>query len=321
MSEGLAEEGVMPVQGATSSGAVWSRFRHFLCGSFAGMANLIVGHPIDLVKVRLQTEGKYGRFTGAMDCIKQTLKNEGFAAFYKGLTPPMIGKGIVHSCVFGIRNYALELCNQTSLRERPILKEFICGALTGCAVTLVVTPIDQLKVALQVQYHSTRNSNSNGQPGERLYTGPIDCAKKLIAERGVWGGLYKFTLPTMLEMSTLGFYFANYTFALQQIQQWQSKEENKVSNATATFIAGGLAGLAMTVTAYPFEVVKNRLMTQGMTLHKQRYLGMRDCARSIYRTEGWRSFFRGLAPACLRTVPTSGATFLAYEFAQRILPQ
>lgn len=42
----------------------------------------------DTIKVRLQTNPK---FAGPIDCLKQTLRNEGFRGVYKGASPPLVG--------------------------------------------------------------------------------------------------------------------------------------------------------------------------------------------------------------------------------------
>lgn len=63
---------------------------NFLAGGVGGSCTVIVGHPFDTVKVRLQTmplpkPGERPLFTGALDCVKQTVAKEGFAALYKVL--------------------------------------------------------------------------------------------------------------------------------------------------------------------------------------------------------------------------------------------
>jgi citrate lyase gamma subunit len=50
--------------------------------SFGGMANVLVGQPLDTIKVRLQLD--QGKFKGAWDCTVQTVQKEGFFALYKG---------------------------------------------------------------------------------------------------------------------------------------------------------------------------------------------------------------------------------------------
>ena len=49
-----------------------------LVGAIAGIASgatkLIVGHPFETIKIRVQTEGSYGRFKGPLHCLFQTIK-------------------------------------------------------------------------------------------------------------------------------------------------------------------------------------------------------------------------------------------------------
>ena len=59
---------------------IWPRTRNFIGGYFSGMALVLAGHPFDTVKVRLQTEGKGGRFRGPVHCLVETLKKEGVCA-------------------------------------------------------------------------------------------------------------------------------------------------------------------------------------------------------------------------------------------------
>jgi solute carrier family 25 (mitochondrial carnitine/acylcarnitine transporter), member 20/29 len=61
-----------------------------MVGGFGGICAVLVGHPFDLVKVRLQTAEK-GAYTGAMDVVKKTLARDGFRGVYRGVTAPLIG--------------------------------------------------------------------------------------------------------------------------------------------------------------------------------------------------------------------------------------
>lgn len=50
--------------------------RDFVAGGVGGIFAVIVGHPFDLVKVRLQTADK-GVYNGAMDVVRKTIAREG----------------------------------------------------------------------------------------------------------------------------------------------------------------------------------------------------------------------------------------------------
>ena len=43
------------------------------------------------------------------------------------------------------------------------------------------------------------------------------------------------------------------------------------------------------------------------------YNGILDCAQKIFKNEGIRGFYKGLAPNLLRIFPASGLFFLVYE--------
>lgn len=50
--------------------------RDLVAGGVGGVCAVVVGHPFDLVKVRLQTAEK-GVYTGAMDVVRKTIAREG----------------------------------------------------------------------------------------------------------------------------------------------------------------------------------------------------------------------------------------------------
>ena len=60
-----------------------------LSGTLGGMAQVLVGHPFDTIKVRLQTKE-----VKAIDCLKNTLKLEGLSGFYRGIASPLVGIGL-----------------------------------------------------------------------------------------------------------------------------------------------------------------------------------------------------------------------------------
>jgi solute carrier family 25 (mitochondrial carnitine/acylcarnitine transporter), member 20/29 len=53
-----------------------SSLRDFAAGGVGGIFAVVVGHPFDLVKVRLQTAEK-GVYNGAMDVVRKTIAREG----------------------------------------------------------------------------------------------------------------------------------------------------------------------------------------------------------------------------------------------------
>ncbi len=55
---------------------------HFVAAFAAGFAATLVASPVDVVKTRFMNS--QGRYRGAMHCAVDTMRHEGFFAFYKG---------------------------------------------------------------------------------------------------------------------------------------------------------------------------------------------------------------------------------------------
>ena len=68
--EKVEDELVEASKGAASS------IRSLAAGAVGGLCAVIVGHPFDLVKVRMQTAEK-GVYSGALDCFRRGVAKEG----------------------------------------------------------------------------------------------------------------------------------------------------------------------------------------------------------------------------------------------------
>lgn len=69
----------------------FSSLRDFVAGGAGGVCAVLVGHPFDLVKVRLQTAEK-GVYSGALDVARKTIAREGpIRGLYAGVSAPLVG--------------------------------------------------------------------------------------------------------------------------------------------------------------------------------------------------------------------------------------
>lgn len=65
--------------------------RSLAAGGFGGVCAVIVGHPFDLVKVRLQTAEK-GVYSSAIDVVKKSVAKDGLSrGLYAGVSAPLVG--------------------------------------------------------------------------------------------------------------------------------------------------------------------------------------------------------------------------------------
>lgn len=293
----------------------WQRFRSFLAGYCSGVGLVLVGHPFDTIKVRLQTEGTHGRFKGPIDCLKQTYINEGFRGIYKGMSAPLVATGGINAIMFGIQfNVAHQF---VKIREGYDLSVSQVKALTstgdhmkaaifsGFFISFIVTPIEGVKGRLQVQYRT----------GEGAYKGPIDCAVRVYKELGLTKGIFRGWLPTCLCRMSNYSYFGGYAFISTSIRKTFDIPKSEKLPIPASLFAGGMAGFLFWLSCYPFDVIKIKLQTD------QSYKGMRDVARSIWKKDGYKGFLAGFTPCALRAFPANGAAFVCFEMAMRLLPE
>lgn len=82
-------------------------------------------------------------------------------------------------------------------------------------------------------------------------------------------------------------------------------------------IAGAGAGLISSVVTCPLDVVKTRLQAQGgiqaVNSAGKDVSGLVDTVAMVWKTEGLRGFYRGLAPTIYGYLPTWAIYFTVYD--------
>lgn len=283
-------------------------------GAAGGIAQVLLGQPFDIVKVRLQTSTQYAN---ALSCARHILTQEGPLAFYKGTLTPLVGIGACVSVQFGAFNYArrrFEAAN-TKLHghDRQALsypQYYAAGAFAGIANTALSSPIEHVRIRLQTQPH-----------GARLYSGPLDCMRQLARASGVLRGVYRGTSVTLLrEAQAYGTWFLAFEY-LMDADMRRNQISRKDVPGWKVAVYGGLAGEALWLASYPFDVVKSKMQSDGLpgVGKGPRYKSMRDCFVQTWRGEGVRGFWRGIGPTLLRAMPVSAGTFATVEWAMRMM--
>ncbi|XP_075688387.1 mitochondrial glycine transporter [Rhinoderma darwinii] len=178
----------------------------------------------------------------------------------------------------------------------PVLKAFVCGSLSGTCSTLLFQPLDLVKTRLQTQQIAST--------GNRV--GTLNLFLKVIRNENLLG-LWKGASPSFMRcIPGVGLYFSTLYFLKQYVLL-----EQELSPLKSVFLGAGsrtVAGVCM----LPFTVVKTRYESG-----KYRYSGVFGALGNIYRTEGTRGLFSGLAATLLRDAPFSGIYLMFYTKAKR----
>ncbi|KAK1787834.1 hypothetical protein P4O66_016319 [Electrophorus voltai] len=284
-------------------------FVEFIAGWISGAVGLAVGHPMDTVKVRLQTQSTY---KGIFDCVVRTYKHEGFHGFYKGMAFPVLTIAISNALAFGSYSNALDYLTQSQRKERiqgnkaPILTIYIAGCFSGLTQVLVAAPVDLVKVRLQ------NLTESRPERARAKYRGPMHCLAVIFREDGVRGLFRGAGALILRDVPCFGLYFLPYEITCRLLT-----EEGTQPSTPTVLMAGGIAGVITWGCATPMDVIKARLQMSGAG--GRTYMGVMHCITTSVREEGVRVFFKGLLLNSLRAFPVNAITFLVYEILMKCM--
>jgi solute carrier family 25 carnitine/acylcarnitine transporter 20/29 len=269
----------------TTSNNVWV---DSIVGAIAGMASVAAGHPADTVKAKLQLDAA-NQYRNATECFRRTLTQPGgLRALYRGVAPPVCAVAGVNALVFFLYSNASQVLRRVSNtppdRDLPLAHVFLAGAFTGAVQALAISPLEYAKV--HAQLHGTR-------PFRFLFN-----TVRAYGLAAVWRG----TAVTVAREITYGPYF----FVYELIRR-SSFAASAQSEATTSFVAGGTAGVAGWLLAYPFDVIKSRIQATGPEQTPVRF------------RQAWSAYINGanrgkaLPVVIGRAFLVNGVQFLCYE--------
>ncbi|KAL1595258.1 carnitine transporter [Paraconiothyrium brasiliense] len=286
--------------------------RALVAGGVGGVFAVVVGHPFDLVKVRLQTAEK-GVYSGAMDVVRRTIAKEGLArGLYAGVSAPLVGVTPMFAVSFWGYDVGKQLVSSFSKVENgqySVAQVSAAGFFSAIPMTLITAPFERVKVLLQIQ------GQKQLAPGEKpKYSGGVDVVRQLYKEGGIRSVFRGSAMTLARDGPGSACYFATYEVVKRKLTPKDpvTGQPGQLS-LSAVMVAGGAAGIAMWIPVFPIDTIKSRLQsaegrpTIGGTI------------RGIYAAGGYKAFFPGIGPAMARAVPANAATFLGVELAQKAM--
>ncbi|XVE57451.1 hypothetical protein DITRI_Ditri04bG0091700 [Diplodiscus trichospermus] len=286
-------------------------------GTVGGAAQLLVGHPFDTIKVKLQSQpaplpGQPPKYAGAMDAVKKTLAAEGPRGLYKGMGAPLATVAAFNAVLFTVRGQMEALLRSEPGASLTVNQQVICGAGAGVAVSFLACPTELIKCRLQAQ-SALAGSASAGVAVK--YGGPMDVARHVLRSEGGTRGLFKGLLPTLArEVPGNAAMFGVYEALKQYLAG--GPDTSKLGRGSL-IVAGGLAGASFWFSVYPTDVVKSVIQVDDYKNPK--YTGSINALRRILASEGVKGLYKGFGPAMARSVPANAACFVAYEVTRSSL--
>jgi solute carrier family 25 carnitine/acylcarnitine transporter 20/29 len=300
-----------------------SALKSFVSGGVGGACAVLVGHPLDLVKVRMQTSvvgGGAGASVTGM--LSDTLRREGVRGLYRGVSAPLTAVSPMFAVSFWsydmgqrmVKSYGQRGMTSEEKATMPyslsMAEICVAGALSAIPTTGIMAPSERIKCLLQVQAGEVERG------GKAKYSGMTDCARQLLKEGGM-ASVYKGTVATLArDIPGTVAYFGMYEYSKREIMKMQGIDPNKGQlSLPAVVTAGGLAGMACWTVGIPFDVIKSRYQTAP----EGKYSGIVDVYKALIKEEGYAGLFRGLRPALMRAFPANAACFLGVELSKNML--
>ncbi|KAJ5779041.1 hypothetical protein N7457_006761 [Penicillium paradoxum] len=303
----------------TSQDGISSSFVETLAGFTAGIMSTLSLHPLDMIKTRLQgrlhspfVDQSSSRVGGSLRVIHKIFYHEGgCAAFYRGLTPNLIGNstswGLYFLCYSSLKD-VIRVYREK--REQVLISsDYLLASGTAGAFTSILTnPIWVIKTRML----------STGSQAPGAYSTFTAGAKQIYHAEGI-PGFYRGLIPALFGVSHGALQFMAYEklklFRSQAINTEGSlvKEHlgaERVLGNLDFFAISSLSKVFAGSVTYPYQVIRSRLQTYEAHII---YRGANDVVSRIWAQEGIAGFYKGLGPNLFRVLPSTWVTFLVYE--------
>lgn len=280
-------------------------FYQFIAGAVAGISEILVMYPLDVVKTRMQLQvsaaagsaaAAQEHYTGVADCIRKIVQKEGASRLYKGISSPVLMEAPKRATKFACNDEFQKIYKE--LFGSPVMTQklsVLSGASAGVCEAFVVVPFELVKIRLQ-------DSRSN-------YKGPVDVVKQIIAKEGVLA-MYNGLESTMWRHAVWN---AGYFGVIFQVRGMLSKPQNKTQKTINDLIAGTIGGTFGSLLSTPFDVVKSRIQNTAVVAGVVRkYNWSWPSMFTVYREEGFRALYKGFVPKVMRLGPGGGILLVVF---------
>jgi len=166
-------------------------------GMSAGAIGQAIAVPCDLIKVRMQSDGRLvaagklsePRYVGLMDAFNKIKAAEGVGGFYAGCTPAIQRAALVN--LGELTTYDTAKQNIKPITGDNLLCHLCSAICSGFVASLCSTPADVAKSRIM--------SQTALPDGTMPYNGTFDCWRKVVATEGPMA-LYKGFMPGWLRL-------------------------------------------------------------------------------------------------------------------------
>ncbi|KAK7461995.1 hypothetical protein VKT23_008426, partial [Stygiomarasmius scandens] len=148
--------------------------------------------------------------------------------------------------LFLLRNGMTEPTPGSGAPRLTLFAHGVAGMFAGLTSACVATPIEHIKVKLQLQQQRS--------VADRQFRGPIDCIRQILRAQGPLGLWMGFT-GSLAFRSNFFWMFLSFEGLMRTFSAMN------MNTGTANFLSGGLGSFVYWIMAIPADNIKNRMMS------------------------------------------------------------
>ncbi|KAF7635087.1 hypothetical protein Mgra_00005529 [Meloidogyne graminicola] len=282
--------------------------RQLVAGGTAGMIEVCLMHPLDLVKTRLQIGG--GHYKGLFDCFGQIIKKEGVLGFYKGILPPILAETPKRATKFATFEQYKKALEPLEYYQIPLYARLsLAGLMSGITEAFIICPFEAVKVRLQSEINVSLSQQKSA----------ATMAREIIRINGLGtNGLYLGLGATLWRHGVWNlFYFGLYHNLKTLFISSTNYSSSSVGSIPLRLLLGFISGSIASIANIPFDVAKSRI--QGPQPKIKLYITTWQTINFIKREEGIAALYRGLLPKVMRLGPGGGIMLVVFETVYEFL--
>ncbi|KAJ4319502.1 hypothetical protein N0V84_006325 [Fusarium piperis] len=273
----------------------------FAAGAIAGVSEILVMYPLDVVKTRVQLQTSAAgadAYNGMLDCFRKIIKQEGFSRLYRGISAPILMEAPKRATKFAANDeWGKIYRNMFGVTAMNQQLSILTGASAGATESFVVVPFELVKIRLQ-------DKASAGK-----YNGMVDCVVKTVKNEGPLT-LYQGLESTMWRHILWN---AGYFGCIFQVRQLLPKSDTKQGQMVNDMISGGIGGTVGTIVNTPLDVVKSRIQnTPKVPGQVPKYNWAWPAVFTVAKEEGFSALYKGFLPKVLRLGPGGGILLVVF---------
>eukprot|EP01084_Bolivina_argentea_P000631 1173_1 len=260
-------------------------------------------HPLDVIRVQMQTEGAY---KNSLDATKQIYARSGLRnGLYAGISAAYLRQWLYGSCRIGIYAYLLEnakISNRAQGKDAndiTLLRKLLMGMTSGGIGSFVGTPSEIGLVRMAADSKLPANERRN-------YKSIVDCVARIAREEGVLN-LWRGAAPTVTRAMLLSAAVNGVTSQVKEslIKSGYFGEDGQWAyGLPMMFCATTYSSFVANIVANPFDVIKSRMQNMQINADGSApYKSMVDCFVKSIKNDGAFVVWRGFTPAFIKLAP------------------